>query len=200
MIYSLSNRFIGLLLLLFFFPLILLILFLITIDSPGKVIFSQTRVGKNGRCFTFYKFRTMWKDAYKKFPELYMYDYTESEIESMKFKIADDPRITKFGYYLRMTSLDELPNLINVVKGDMNLVGPRPEIPEMIKYYKPWQLEKFSVKPGITGLAQVNGRGFLTFQKTIEYDLIYIKKKNLLMDIHIFWKTLVVVIKSIGAF
>jgi len=200
MIYSLSNRFIGLLLLLLFFPLILLILFLITIDSPGKVIFSQTRVGKDGRCFTFYKFRTMWKDAYKKFPELYMYDYTESEIESMKFKIADDPRITKFGYYLRMTSLDELPNLINVVKGDMNLVGPRPEIPEMIKYYKPWQLEKFSVKPGITGLAQVNGRGFLTFQKTIEYDLIYIKKKNLLMDIHIFWKTLVVVIKSIGAF
>lgn len=200
MIYSLSNRFLGLLILLFFFPLILLILFLITIDSPGKVIFSQTRVGKNGRCFTFYKFRTMWKDAYKKFPELYMYDYTESEIESMKFKIADDPRITKFGCYLRMTSLDELPNLINVVKGDMNLVGPRPEIPEMIKYYKPWQLEKFSVKPGITGLAQVNGRGFLTFQKTIEYDLIYIKKKNLLMDIHIFWKTLVVVIKSIGAF
>jgi lipopolysaccharide/colanic/teichoic acid biosynthesis glycosyltransferase len=118
----------------------------------------------------------------------------------MKFKIENDPRVTKAGLYLRKTSLDELPNLINVAKGDMNLIGPRPEIPEMIKYYKPWQMEKFLVKPGITGLAQVNGRGFLTFQKTIEYDLIYIKKKNLLMDIHIFWKTLVVVIKSIGAF
>jgi lipopolysaccharide/colanic/teichoic acid biosynthesis glycosyltransferase len=142
----------------------------------------------------------MWEDADKKFPQLYEYNYSREEIENMKFKIENDPRVTKAGLYLRKTSLDELPNLINVAKGDMNLIGPRPEIPEMIKYYKPWQMEKFLVKPGITGLAQVNGRGFLTFQKTIEYDLIYIKKKNLLMDIHIFWKTLVVVIKSIGAF
>lgn len=200
MIYNTLNPLIGLIFLLLLSPLILLIAFFIRIDSPGKVIFSQARVGKDGKLFTFYKFRTMWEDADKKFPQLYEYNYSREEIENMKFKIENDPRVTKAGLYLRKTSLDELPNLINVAKGDMNLIGPRPEIPEMIKYYKPWQMEKFLVKPGITGLAQVNGRGFLTFQKTIEYDLIYIKKKNLLMDIHIFWKTLVVVIKSIGAF
>lgn len=200
MIYNILNRLLGLIFLLFFSPLISLIAFFIIFDSPGKVIFSQTRVGKDGKVFTFYKFRTMWKDADKKFPELYKYEYTEKEIASMKFKITDDPRITKFGRYLRITSLDEFPNLINVVKGEMNLVGPRPEIPEMIKYYKPWQLEKFSVKPGITGLAQVNGRGLLTIQQTIDYDLKYIKEKNIWLDIVILWKTTGVVLRSLGAF
>jgi lipopolysaccharide/colanic/teichoic acid biosynthesis glycosyltransferase len=200
MLSKIFNRILGLFFLVLFLPLILLIALLVKIDSPGSIIFSQIRLDKHRREFTFYKFRTMWEDAVKKFPQLYEYNYSREEIENMKFKIENDPRVTKAGLYLRKTSLDELPNLINVVKGDMNLIGPRPEIPEMIKYYKPWQLEKFSVKPGITGLAQVNGRGFLTFQKTIEYDLIYIKEKNLLMDIHILWKTLVVVIKSIGAF
>jgi lipopolysaccharide/colanic/teichoic acid biosynthesis glycosyltransferase len=200
MIYNTLNRLIGLIFLLLFSPLILLIAFFIKIDSPGKVIFSQTRVGKDGRVFTFYKFRTMWKDAIKKFPVLYSYEYSENEIASMKFKITDDPRVTKFGRYLRKTSLDELPNLINVVKGEMYLVGPRPEIPEMIKYYEPWQLEKFSVKPGITGLAQVNGRGLLTFQQTIDYDLMYIREKNIWLDNVIFGKTLGVVLRSFGAF
>jgi len=200
MISSFFNRLIGLLFLVLYLPLILLIALWIKVDSPGKVVFSQTRLGKNKRVFTFYKFRTMWKDADKKFPELYKYEYTEREIENMKFKISDDPRVTRVGSYLRRTSLDELPNLINVLKGDMNLIGPRPEIPEMIKYYKPWQTEKFSIKPGITGLAQINGRGFLTFQKTIEYDLMYVKKKNFFMDVYIFLRTLGVVIRAIGAF
>lgn len=200
MLSTVINRLLGLLFLVLYFPLMILIALLIKIDSPGKVIFSQTRIGKKQKKFTFYKFRTMWVDADKKFPDLYKYYYSDQEIEAMKFKISNDPRLTKFGSYLRRTSLDELPNLINVVMGDMNLIGPRPEIPEMIKYYKSWQMEKFSVKPGITGLAQINGRGLLTFQQTIEYDLIYIKEKNFLMDIHTFWKTSVVVIKSIGAF
>jgi lipopolysaccharide/colanic/teichoic acid biosynthesis glycosyltransferase len=178
----------------------LLIAILIKIDSPGRIIFSQTRVGKNHKEFIFYKFRTMWVDADKRFPELYKYDYSQKEIENMKFKISDDLRVTKFGSYLRKTSLDELPNLINVVKGNMNLIGPRPEIPEMIKYYKPFQMEKFSIKPGITGLAQVNGRGHLTFQKTIEYDLMYLKGKNFFLDFYIFVRTVGVVIKAIGAF
>lgn len=200
MISSFFNRLIGLLFIVLYLPLILLIALWIKVDSPGKVVFSQTRLGRNKRVFTFYKFRTMWKDADKKFPELYKYEYTEREIENMKFKISDDPRVTRVGSYLRRTSLDELPNLINVLKGDMNLIGPRPEIPEMIKYYKPWQTEKFSIKPGITGLAQINGRGFLTFQKTIEYDLMYVKKKNFFMDVYIFLRTLGVVIRAIGAF
>lgn len=200
MLYDFFNRLLGLFLLVLFFPLILLIAIWIKFDSPGKVIFSQIRVGKDFKKFTFYKFRTMWADANKKFPDLYKYYYTENEMENMKFKVADDPRITKAGLYIRKTSLDELPNLINVLKGEMNLIGPRPEIPEMIKYYKTWQMDKFSVKPGITGLAQVNGRGLLTFQKTVEYDIIYIKKKNVLLNFNIFWKTIGVVIKSIGAF
>jgi len=178
----------------------IVIAFYIKLDSPGRVIFSQTRVGRHGKEFTFYKFRTMWKDAEIKFPDLYRYHYSENEIKNMRFKISNDPRVTKAGSYLRRTSLDELPNLINVVRGDMNLVGPRPEIPEMIKYYEQYQMDKFSIKPGITGLAQINGRGLLTFQKTIECDLTYIKKKNVFLDVYIFWKTFVVVVKAIGAF
>jgi lipopolysaccharide/colanic/teichoic acid biosynthesis glycosyltransferase len=142
----------------------------------------------------------MWKDARDKYPELYNYDYSEAEIKKMKFKISNDPRVTRVGFYLRMISLDELPNLINVLKGDMNLIGPRPEIPEMIKYYKPHQMKKFNVKPGISGLAQVNGRGLLTFQKTIQYDLWYVKKKTLCLDAYLFWRTLSVVVKAIGAY
>lgn len=194
------NRFIGLLFLAIFSPVILIIALWIKIDSPGRAIFTQTRVGKDFKKFTFYKFRTMWEDSYRKFPELYRYSFTEDEVEYIKFKIAKDPRITKAGTYLRKISLDELPNLINVVKGDMNLVGPRPEIPEMIKYYKPEQMKKFSIKPGITGLAQTNGRGNLTFQKTIEYDLTYVNNRNVILDFNIFVKTSLVVIKSIGAF
>jgi len=200
MLYDFLNRLLGLLFLLLFSPLILFITIWIKIDSPGKVIFSQVRLGKDFRRFTFYKFRTMSADADKKYPELYEYDFTKNEIENMKFKVANDPRITRAGLYLRKTSLDELPNLINVVKGEMNLVGPRPEIPDMIQYYKDWQKEKFRVKPGITGLAQTNGRGNLTFQKTIEYDLNYVHNRNVILDIHIFLKTFLVVIKSIGAF
>ena len=200
MLSSLINRLIGLLFLIFYSPLILLIAIWIKIDSQGKVIFSQTRIGKNLKPFTFYKFRTMWKDARERYPELYKYEYSEIEIQKMKFKISNDPRVTRAGSYLRMISLDELPNLINVFKGDMNLIGPRPEIPEMIKYYKPHQMNKFTVKPGITGLAQVNGRGLLAFQKTIQYDLYYVKKKNLCLDTYLFGKTMVVVIKALGAF
>ena len=200
MLSSLINRLIGLFFLILYSPLILIIAIWIKIDSPGNIIFSQTRIGKNKKPFTFYKFRTMWIDANERFPELYEYDYTENEIKNMKFKVANDPRVTKAGFYLRKISLDELPNLINVVRGDMNLVGPRPEIPEMIRYYEPWQMKKFTIKPGITGLAQTNGRGNLTFQETIEYDLNYIDKRNILLDFYIFWRTLLVVIKSIGAF
>jgi len=200
MLSSFINRLIGLLFLILYSPLILLIAIWIKIDSRGKVIFSQTRIGKNRKPFTFYKFRTMWKDARDKYPELYNYDYSEAEIKKMKFKISNDPRVTRVGFYLRMISLDELPNLINVLKGDMNLIGPRPEIPEMIKYYKPHQMKKFNVKPGISGLAQVNGRGLLTFQKTIQYDLWYVKKKTLCLDAYLFWRTLSVVVKAIGAY
>ena len=200
MLSSFVNRSIGLFFLILYSPLILLIAIWIKIDSPGRVIFSQIRIGKNGKPFTFYKFRTMWQDAGEKYPELYKYEYSETEIMKVKFKIPNDPRITRAGSFLRMISLDELPNLINVLKGDMNFVGPRPEIPEMIKYYNSHQLKRFTVKPGITGLAQVSGRGLLSVQKMIQYDLLYVKKKTICLDVYLFWKTIFVVVKAFGAF
>jgi len=200
MLSSFVNRSIGLFFLILYSPLILIIAIWIKIDSPGCVIFSQTRIGKNRKSFTFYKFRTMWQDAREKYPELYKYEYSETEIKKVKFKISNDPRITRAGSFLRMTSLDELPNLINVLKGDMNLIGPRPEIPEMTKYYKQHQMKRFTVKPGITGLAQVSGRGLLSVQKMIQYDLLYVKKKTICLDFYLFWRTMFVVIKAWGAF
>ncbi len=194
------DRFLGLILLTLSIPLIILISIVILIDSPGTIIFSQVRLTKDGKKFRFYKFRTMWVDAREQYPSLYEYKYTPQEIKKMNFKIKDDPRLTNFGKLVRRTSLDELPNLINVVRGEMSLVGPRPEIPEMLKYYRKNQLKKFSVTPGITGLAQVAGRGLLTFQETIRLDLNYVENRSFTMDFRILLKTVWIVLKGTGAF
>ncbi|MBC8162833.1 MAG: sugar transferase [Roseiflexaceae bacterium] len=181
-------------------PIMLLITALIRLDSPGPALFRQRRVGKNGRLFTFYKFRTMWCDARERFPDLYTYQYSEREIQVMTFKLRDDPRLTRFGSLLRKTSLDELPNFINVVLGTMALVGPRPEIPQMVPYYTDTQLMKFSVKPGVTGLAQISGRGNLPFQATIDADLEYCRCRSLRYDIGIFLATIKSIVIRNGAF
>lgn len=206
-------------------PVMALIALIIKIDSPGPAIFRQTRIGRNmrkngnqvsdseqnsnpqrrtedlgGRPFTFYKFRTMYVDAKERFPGLYKYEYTLEEIKKMYFKIPDDPRLTRFGAHLRKTTLDELPNLINVLKGDMSLIGPRPEIPEMIKYYQGWQRKKFQIKPGITGLAQVNGRGLLGFQETLKIDAEYVERHSFWTNFKIILKTIKVTLLRIGAF
>ena len=157
-------------------------------------------MGMNGNKFYAYKFRTMYVDAKDRFPELYRYEYTPEEIQKIHFKIPDDPRLTRFGEHLRKTTLDELPNLINVIKGDMNLVGPRPDIPEMVKYYEEWQKKKFSVKPGVTGIAQVNGRGLLSFQETLRRDVEYVENKSVWMNIKVLLKTIKVTFQRIGAF
>jgi lipopolysaccharide/colanic/teichoic acid biosynthesis glycosyltransferase len=153
-----------------------------------------------GRPFNFYKFRTMRHDARKKFPELYAYDYKQEDIAQIYFKRANDPRLTRVGYFLRQTSLDELPNLWNVVRGDMSLVGPRPEIPEMARYYRPEQLAKFTVKPGVTGEAQTSGRGLLTFGDTVTADLIGVARKSAWYDLKLLFRTLLVIVKRTGAF
>lgn len=207
------------------FPLMVVIGLIIKLDSPGPCIFRQTRIGMDrrrngqsagafvegskpgqrkkdlgGRPFTFYKFRTMHRDASERYPELYEYKYSPEQIEEMIFKIPDDPRLTRFGKHLRKTTLDELPNCISVLKGDMALVGPRPDIPEMIQYYEPWQRKKLMVKPGITGHAQTNGRGLLTFQETLKSDVEYVEKQSLWVDVKIVFKTVKVMIQRIGAF
>jgi lipopolysaccharide/colanic/teichoic acid biosynthesis glycosyltransferase len=181
-------------------PIMLVLAVLIRLDSPGPIVFRQVRVGRGGRTFVFYKFRTMWMDARSRFPELYAYDYSEDEIRTMFFKVVHDPRLTRVGRHLRKTSLDELPNLVNVIRGEMTLVGPRPEIPQMLRYYTPSQRLKFAVKPGLTGLAQVNGRAVLRFQETIAADVDYVQRRSPQLDMWILWRTLVVVVKRVGAF
>ncbi len=169
-----------------------------------------------GRLFTLYKFRTMYADARERFPELYDYRYSDEQLYSLPMKVllaepgsngkgkykrlGDDPRLTPMGMWLRRTSLDELPNLINVITGDMSLVGPRPDIPDNICNYKLIHMEKFNVKPGVTGLAQVMGRGLLSFHRTNELDVEYVKNCSLWLDIKIIFKTVLVALKGEGAY
>jgi lipopolysaccharide/colanic/teichoic acid biosynthesis glycosyltransferase len=181
-------------------PVMLLVAAIVRLDSPGPAFFMQLRVGRNGRLFRFWKFRTLYVDARARFPELYSYTYTEEEIQRLRFKHEQDPRVTRVGRWLRKSTLDELPNFWNVLKGDVALVGPRPEIPEMVPNYSSEQLIKFSVKPGITGLAQTNGRGNLAFQQTIAYDVEYVKHKSLWLDMKLIAKTITLLARLDGAF
>lgn len=200
-------------------PIMLLLAIIIRLDSPGPVIFRQVRMTRDrrqacgqapragdrrkrqyaGKPFVFYKFRTMYADARERFPELYAYQYSDEEIRTMRFKVDDDPRITRVGRFLRKTSLDELPNFYNVLKGDMTLVGPRPEIPEMSPYYSRDQLKKFKVMAGLTGPAQVCGRGDLTFQETAKIDAAYASRQSLWQDMKILAKTVKAVFLGVGA-
>ncbi len=181
-------------------PVMLLIAAIVRLDSPGPPLFVQLRVGRNGRLFRFWKFRTLYVDARSRFPELYSYTYTEEEIQRLRFKREQDPRVTCVGRWLRKSTLDELPNFWNVLKGNVALVGPRPEIPEMVPNYAPEQLIKFTVRPGITGLAQTNGRGNLAFQQTIAYDIEYVKHKSLWLDVKLIAKTIMLLARFDGAF
>ena len=151
--------------------------------------------------FRFIKFSTMYHDARERFPELYRYRYSDSEeFLNDYFKRENDPRVTRLGALLRTTTIDELPNLWFVLTGQMRLVGPRPELPDLLKYYEPEQMLKFSVKPGITGLAQVKGRGHLNLRDTIEWDLTYVKTRTIRMDLGILFRTFWLVLTRHGAF
>ncbi|HBV86864.1 sugar transferase [Desulfosporosinus sp.] len=178
-------------------PLWLFIVLWIRLDSTGPAIFKQTRVGQRGKTYTIYKFRTMVQNA-----EALMKDKLEkvNDLESFVFQEKDDPRITRSGHFLRKTSLDELPQLINILIGNMSLVGPRPEVPELVKLYTPEQRRRLNVLPGVTGLAQVNGRSELTLGETMTYDLEYVRSWSFWLDLKILWKTIFVVFTGKGAF
>lgn len=180
-------------------PVMLGVAYLVRRDSAGPALFRQERVGRGGRTFRFYKFRTMHVDARERFPQMYAYDFDRTQIKRMCFKLADDPRLTRFGRVLRRTSIDELPNLINVLRGDMSLVGPRPDIAPMIRFYTPEQLVKLTVKPGLTGLAQTSGRNILTFQQTLTWDVDYVRRRSLALDLRLLVRTVVVVVTQLGA-
>ncbi len=176
--------------------LFVFVAFLIKITSPGPVFFIQERVGQNKRRFRLFKFRTMVKDAEQIQAEL----EDLNEVIGAAFKIKNDPRITQIGGFLRKTSLDELPQLINVLKGDMSLVGPRPlPIRDYLGFDKDWHRRRFSVRPGITCLWQVNGRSDIPFEKWMELDMEYIDRWSLWLDLKILTKTIPAVLQGSGA-
>jgi len=172
-------------------PVFLIIGILIKLEDPkGSVFFSQKRNGLNGKEFNMYKFRSMVHNAEDLLESL----MSKNEMDGPVFKIKDDPRITKIGKFIRKTSLDELPQLFNVLKGDMSLVGPRPPIPREVIQYNKYQYQRLLVKPGITCYWQISGRNNIDFDEWVELDLKYIKERNLFKDIYIILMTLPVLL------
>lgn len=167
-------------------PLLLIIAIAIKIENPkGSVFFSQQRCGKDNKLFQMYKFRSMVSNAEELLEEL----MEHNEMDGPVFKIKEDPRITKIGKFIRKTSVDELPQLFNILKGDMSIVGPRPAIPHEVAEYNDYQRQKLLVKPGLTCIWQVSGRNSIGFDEWVDMDLEYITTRNLWMDIKLIFKT-----------
>jgi lipopolysaccharide/colanic/teichoic acid biosynthesis glycosyltransferase len=164
--------------------------------SRGPVLFRQQRVGRDGQLFTIYKFRTMVHDAESRLALL----ADQNEAQGPLFKIRKDPRITRMGRWLRRASLDELPQLLNVLTGEMSLVGPRPPLPTEVAVYHDWHRDRLAVQPGITGLWQVGGRSELSFDDAVRLDLFYIENWSLTLDLFILGKTVPAVLSSRGAY
>lgn len=167
-------------------PLFLIIACLIKIEDPkGKVLFSQKRVGQYGKEFNMHKFRSMVSNA----EELKEKLMAQNEMSGPMFKIKHDPRITKIGRFIRKTSIDELPQLINVLKGEMSLVGPRPSLPREVAQFEPWMMERLEVKPGLTCYWQVMGRNDIEFQEWMRLDVKYVHERSTLLDLKLIFKT-----------
>jgi lipopolysaccharide/colanic/teichoic acid biosynthesis glycosyltransferase len=229
-LYRLFETLIVLLGMLIALPVMLIEALLVRLESSGPALFVQPRISQSRivrgselkdrsdlqvpepgldpdayyyvpKTFSFIKFRTMYSDARERFPELYRYSYGPHEFHQASCKKEDDPRVTRLGYYLRRLTIDELPNLWCVLRGQMRLVGPRPEIAEVLSNYTPDEMYRFVVKPGITGLAQVNGRGLLSWGEAFVWDLEYVRTRSVWLDLKIIGKTLwLVVVRRHGAF
>jgi len=176
------------------FPVWCLIALLIKVSDKGPVFFIQERVGLHGIPFRMYKFRSMVADADKKLDEVVDVESLDEPV----FKLQNDPRVTRIGRFLRNTSLDEIPQLLNVLKGEMSLVGPRPEEKTLVERYTALQRRRLKAKPGITGLQQVVNRGVPSLSARIKLDLIYMKQQGLLIDLYILFRTVFVVMKRVG--
>ncbi|EFM09154.1 Undecaprenyl-phosphate galactose phosphotransferase [Paenibacillus curdlanolyticus YK9] len=178
-------------------PVFLLLAVLIKLeDARGPVFFHQTRVGKDEKEFRMYKFRSMIADAENQLDHL----LGENEIKGAMFKMKEDPRITRIGRVIRKTSLDELPQLLNVLRGEMSLVGPRPPLPREVATYTEYDKQRLAVTPGCTGLWQVSGRNGLTFDQMVELDLSYIKRRSIWLDCWIVLRTVAVLFGSKNAY
>jgi lipopolysaccharide/colanic/teichoic acid biosynthesis glycosyltransferase len=180
-------------------PLFAVVAALIKLESPGPVFFFQTRVGKGGRHFRFWKFRSMVVDAEERKASLKAIEPRDAVSDRLRFKMQDDPRVTRTGRVLRRFSLDELPQLWNVVRGDMTLVGPRPPIPEEVAEYGPRHLRRLEVEQGITCLWQVSGRNLLSFEQQVELDIEYARRRTLALDVLLLLRTVPAVLTGRGA-
>jgi exopolysaccharide biosynthesis polyprenyl glycosylphosphotransferase len=177
-------------------PLLAVISIAVKVTSSGPVLYRQRRVGLRGRPFTMLKFRTMRAGAEADVPSL----RAAHQVDDVMFKMKDDPRVTRVGRLLRRYSLDELPQLFNVVRGDMSLVGPRPALPEEVAKYEDWHLDRLEVPPGITGLWQISGRADLSFDECVQLDLFYIENWSLTYELFILGKTVAVLLSRRGAY
>jgi len=177
-------------------PLMIAIAMAIKLSDSGPALFTQTRVGKDGRRFKIYKFRTMVVDAEKRLAEL----REKNENDGAKFKIRRDPRVTAVGAQLRKWSLDELPQLFNILLGEMSLVGPRPALPDETARYAAHVRRRLAVRPGLTGLWQVSGRSDLTWDESVRLDLRYVENWSFALDLQILWKTFSVILSKSGAY
>jgi exopolysaccharide biosynthesis polyprenyl glycosylphosphotransferase len=192
-VFDLGVSLFGLVLLL---PVIPIIAIMIKLDTPGPVFFQQDRVGRGDRIFKFYKFRSMYRKAAQEKKEL----ETMNEQDGPIFKVKSDPRITSVGKFLRRSSLDEIPQIFNVIKGDMSIVGPRPPLPSEVEHYQPWHRRRLEVTPGITCLWQISGRSHLSFNEWMRLDMEYLKNRSFKTDLSIFLKTIPAVIARKGAY
>jgi lipopolysaccharide/colanic/teichoic acid biosynthesis glycosyltransferase len=189
---GLAERFIALMLIIILSPVLGLIALAVALDSPGNPVFSQTRIGQNGRKFTLYKFRSMYRDQddtkFKAFIQRFITENTDSWLDEKGndvYELVRDPRITRLGLILRRSSLDELPQLLNILKGEMAFIGPRPDLPFAVDLYQDHHKQRLLAKPGITGLWQVSGRRSLAFDDQVKLDVDYINRQSLFTDIKI---------------
>ncbi|AWK51241.1 multidrug MFS transporter [Clostridium beijerinckii] len=166
-------------------PIFLSVAILIRLESKGNSIFSQVRVGKNGKRFKMYKFRSMVANAEELKDKL----HDKNEMCGPMFKMKEDPRVTKVGKVIRKTSIDELPQLVNVLKGEMSLVGPRPSLPKEVMKFEKWMMTRLSVKPGLTCYWQVSGRSDIEFEEWMELDVRYVEERNTLVDLGLIFRT-----------
>ncbi|WP_291652609.1 exopolysaccharide biosynthesis polyprenyl glycosylphosphotransferase [Clostridium sp.] len=177
-------------------PILLVMAVLIKLESKGQILFSQTRVGLHGKEFKIYKFRSMvdGAEALRKSIE------DKNEMSGPMFKVKNDPRITKIGRFIRKTSIDELPQLINVLKGEMSLVGPRPSLPSEVEKFEPWMLKRLEVKPGLTCKWQVSGRNNICFEDWMKLDIDYVNHRNITLDIKLIFKTVILLFGDKNAY
>lgn len=177
-------------------PLMIIIAVLIKAEDHGPVFYKQVRVGKDGKTFKMYKFRSMFVNADKMLDRL----KDQNDVDGPMFKMKDDPRVTKIGHFIRKHSLDELPQFLNVLKGDMSLVGPRPPLPSEVAEYSEYDKQRLFVTPGCTGLWQATERNEVGFNEMVQLDIQYIKRASFIFDLWIIWKTVEIVIKPNGSY